>query len=45
MRAAFERHGSTVREIGDFVGRPANTVWRRIRRVNGQADRRCLWKT
>jgi putative transposase len=45
MREAFERHGYTLREIGDFVRRPANTVWRRIRRVDGQADRRCLWKT
>jgi REP element-mobilizing transposase RayT len=45
MHEAFERHGYTLREIGDFVRRPANTVWRRIRRVNRQTDRRCLWKT
>jgi REP element-mobilizing transposase RayT len=45
MREAFEHHGYTLREIGDFVRRPANTVWRRIRRVSGQADRGCLWKT
>ena len=37
MRDAFERHGYTLREIGDFVRRPANTVWRRIRRANGRA--------
>jgi DNA-directed RNA polymerase specialized sigma24 family protein len=35
MREAFQRHGYTLREIGDFVRRPANTVARRIRRANG----------
>jgi putative transposase len=35
MRRAFERHGYTLREIGDFVRRPACTVWRRIRRADG----------
>jgi putative transposase len=33
MRDAFENHGYTAREIGEFVGRPAATVWRRIRRA------------
>ena len=32
MRDAFERHGYTLREIGDFVSRPSATVWRRIHR-------------
>jgi len=29
---AFERHGYTLREIGEFLGRPPATVWRRVRR-------------
>ena len=33
MRAAFERHGYTLREIGDFIGRSPATVCKRIRRV------------
>ena len=33
MYDAFERHGYTLREIGEFVRRPADTVWRRIRRA------------
>ena len=37
MRDAFERHGYTLREISDFVGRPPATVWRRIRRVAERA--------
>jgi putative transposase len=38
MREAFERHGYTLREIGDCVGRPSGTVWRRIRRAAGWPD-------
>jgi putative transposase len=38
MRDAFQRYGYTLREIGDFVGRPANTVARRIRRANQPVD-------
>ena len=34
MQDAFERHGYSAREIGDFVGRPAATIWRRIRRAS-----------
>jgi DNA-directed RNA polymerase specialized sigma24 family protein len=45
MRDAFERHGYTLREIGDFVRRPANTVSRRIRRADRQLDPSDLWKT
>ena len=37
MRDAFEHHGYTLREIGEFIGRHPGTVWRRIRRV---AERR-----
>jgi hypothetical protein len=33
MYDAFEHHGYTLREIGEFVRRPADTVWRRIRRA------------
>jgi hypothetical protein len=33
MLEAYERHGYTLREIGDFVGRHPGTVWRSIRRV------------
>lgn len=33
MRAAFERHGYTLREIGDFIGRSPASVCKRIRRV------------
>lgn len=33
MRDAFEPHGYTLREIGNFIGRSPATVWRRIRRV------------
>jgi putative transposase len=40
MRQAFERHGYTLREIGDFVRRPASTVWRRIHRADGAIDER-----
>jgi putative transposase len=32
MWAAFERHGYTLREVGEFLGRPPATVWRRVRR-------------
>lgn len=32
MRDAFERHGYTLREIGEFIGRHPGTVWKRIRR-------------
>ena len=38
MCQAFQRHGYTLREIGDFVRRPAHTVWRRIHRANRQVD-------
>ena len=38
MRNAFERHGYTLREIGNFVGRPPSTVWRRIHRSAGPVD-------
>ena len=33
MWMAFERYGYSAGEIGKFVGRPAATVWKRIRRV------------
>jgi hypothetical protein len=36
MWVAFERYGYTAREIAQIVGRPAATVWRRIRRVAGR---------
>ena len=36
-RDAFERHGYTLRQIGDFVGRSPATVWRRIRRAAERA--------
>jgi putative transposase len=38
MREAYERHGYTLREIGDFVGRHPGTVWRRIRRFGARAS-------
>jgi REP element-mobilizing transposase RayT len=38
MGDAFQRHGYTLRDIGDFVGRPPKTVWRRIRRAAARAD-------
>jgi hypothetical protein len=31
MWEAFERHGYTLREVGEFLGRPPATVWRRVR--------------
>jgi hypothetical protein len=41
MWVALERYGYTAREIGQRVGRPAATVWRRIRRAadRGAAER------
>jgi len=33
MHTAFTRHAYTLAEIGQFVGRPAPTVWRRIQRA------------
>jgi putative transposase len=33
MHAAFTRHAYTLTEIGQCVGRPASTVWRRIQRA------------
>jgi REP element-mobilizing transposase RayT len=35
MHAAFAWHAYTLSEIGQFVGRPAPTVWRRIQRAAG----------
>ena len=45
MREAFERHGYTLREIGELVGRPANTVSRRIRRAAQRVSVHDVWKT
>jgi REP-associated tyrosine transposase len=36
MHGAFARHAYTLSEIGQFVGRPAPTVWRRIQRSAGR---------
>jgi putative transposase len=33
MHDAFARHAYTLSQIGQFVGRPAPTVWRRIQRA------------
>ncbi len=38
MRSAFERYGYTLREIGNFVGRPPATVWRRIQRSTARQN-------
>jgi putative transposase len=33
VRTAFREHGYTLREIGEYVGRPPSTVWSWVRRA------------